>query len=314
MTETAAFPGLFCHPTRADWGVGVVSGESDGKRTYLFDSGEERMMGRGELDKMSRIAHLNEEQRRTLARLTALVARRHAPKTGVVTLVDEVAALRQAFPQGFADPSWSAQQPAGRVREQLAGAQKALSRASLDAQLNSQQVEPLWAAAAQVLVATGWVPADQLVPAPSLGLGLLAANVRELLHGSASIEQRVDGFSVAFETAFRRPARWETTTGLLALLDPDHHVLVDLASFRKVLKLIGAKGTVSQNPSGAGYVRCLHAARVIASKLNEAGEVPRDLLDVHDFVRFSQKLSVPARKPKAAKAPPKKKSRSVDPD
>jgi hypothetical protein len=89
-------------------------------------------------------------------------------------------------------------------------------------------------------------------------------------------------------------------------------VLVDLASFRKQLKLLGAKGTLPKNPNGAGYLRCLNGARLVASKLTEQGEVPQDLLDVHDFIRFTLKASAPARRPKAAKAP--KKSPDVEAD
>ena len=52
MTEIAdsEFPALFAHGTRKDWGVGVLSGVRDGKRTYLFEGGEERIMGSGAYD------------------------------------------------------------------------------------------------------------------------------------------------------------------------------------------------------------------------------------------------------------------------
>ncbi len=315
-TAEAEFPGLFCHPTRSDWGVGVLSGERDGKRTYLFEGGEERVMGRGALDMMSKITPLNAEQRSTLVRLTALVARRHGLpdtfKAAGVMLLDQVTTLRRTFAQGLVDPAWQSQQSAARARETLVPqAQELLSAKSLDAQLKAQKFEAIWAAATQVLRATSWVPADQLGPVPVLGLGLLAGAVRELLYGSATVEQRVDRFAVAFETSFRRPPRWETSTGLLALVSPDTHVLVEPASFRKQLKLLGSKGTLPHTPNGAGYVRCLNAARIIANKLTELGEVPRDLLDVHDFVRFTLQASSPARRAKAAKAP-KKSRRKVE--
>jgi hypothetical protein len=312
----AEFPGLFCHQTRADWGLSVLSGERDGKRTYLFEGGEERVMGRGALDMMRKISPLTADQRNTLARLTALVARRHglpdSSKAAGLLLLDQVAALRNAFPQGLVDPAWLNQKRAAQVRETvLPEAQELLSLKALDAQLKAQQFDALWASVTKVLVATGWLPADQLKPVPAMGVGLLAGAVRELLYGSATIEQRVDRFSVAFETSFRRPARWETTTGLLALVSPDSHVLVDLPSFRKQLRILGSKGTLPQSPNGAGYVRCVNAARILASKLTEQGEAPQDLLDVHDFIRFTLKASAPARRPKAAKAP-KKPARAVE--
>src|SRR5262249_16710088 len=103
----AEFPGLFCHQTRADWGVGVLSGERDGKRTYLFEGGEERVMGKGALDMMRKITPLTAEQRSTLVRLTALVARRQglpdSSKAAGVMLLDQLATLRRAFPQGLVD-------------------------------------------------------------------------------------------------------------------------------------------------------------------------------------------------------------------
>jgi hypothetical protein len=317
MTEIAdsEFPALFAHGTRKDWGVGVLAGVRDGKRTYLFEGGEERVMGSGAHDMMQKVSPLDADQRITLARLTALVARRQglpdASKATAVLLLDQIAALRRAFPQGFADPAWQSEKRAALARETVVPqAQKLLSLSALDAQLKAQQFDALWASATQVLVSAGLVPAAQLTPPPALGLSLLAASVRELLHGTATIEQRVDRFAVAFETSFRRTPRWEMTTGLLALVSPDTQVLVDVSSIRKQLKLLGAKGTVPQSPNGVGYVRCLNAARVVASKLTEQGEVPQDLLDVHDFIRFTLKAS-PA--PRRAKAP-SKKARSVESD
>jgi hypothetical protein len=314
MSEAAdaEFPGLFCHRTRADWGVSVLSGERDGKRTYLFEGGEERVMGSGAHDMMLKITTLTTEQRNTLARLTALVAgRRGLPasaKTASVVLLDQLTVLRRTFPRGMVDAEWQNEKRAGQARATLVPqAQDLLSLKTLDAQLEAQQFDAVWASASKVLVDTGWVLADQLIPTQAPGVALLAGAVRELLYGSANIEQRVDRFSVAFEAAFRRPPRWEITTGLLTLVSPDSHVLVDLASFRKQLRILGSKGTLPQSPTGPGYVRCVNAARIVASKLTEHGEVPQDLLDVHDFIRFTLKASAPARRPKAPskkKAPP----------
>ena len=321
MIETvdAEFPTLFCHPTRAEWGVSVFSGERDGRRAYLFEGGEERLMGRGSLDMMRKITSLNDDQRSTLKRLTALVARRHglpdSSQGAGVLLLDQVAMLRRTFPLGFLDPAWQSEKRAARVRDTLAPeAQKLLSLNAIETQLRNQQFEALWAAVKQVVGATGWLPAEQLEAARGTGLGLLAGAVRELLYGSATIEQRVDRFSAAFETTFRRPARWETTTGLLTLVSPESHVLVDVTAFRKQLKLLGVKGALPQTPNGAGYVRCLNAARILASKLTEQGEAPLDLLDVHDFVRFTLKAGSSARRPSAAKAPKRKSHSSAEDD
>lgn len=314
MTEIAEseFPALFAHGTRKDWGVGVLASVRDGKRTYLFEGGEERIMGGGAHDMMRKISPLDADQQRTLARLTALVARRQglpdASKAVGLLLLDQFTSLRTSFPQSFADPAWQPERRAGLARGAvMTEAKELLSLKALDAQLKAQQFDALWVSLAKVLRATGWLSSEQLKPAPGLGLGLLCGAVRELLYGGGAIEQRVDRFVVAYETAFRIAPRWETVTALLALVFPDDHVLVDLTTFRKQLKILGAKGTVPTRPSGTAYARCLNAARIIASKLTEQGEVPQDLLDIHDFIRFTLKTTPPAaRKPKVVKAPKKK--------
>jgi hypothetical protein len=317
MSEIAEseFPALFAHGTRKDWGVGVLSGVRDGKRTYLFEGGEERIMGGGALDMMRKITPLSAEQQSTLARLTALVAKRQGlpdpSKAAGHQLLEQLAGLRRAFPGGFADPAWQSERRAATVRGAIhAEAKESLSLKSVDALLKAQQPDALWAAVTKVLLATGWVVADQLKPTPTVGVGLLAGAVRELLYGSATLEQRVDRFTVAYETAFHRPPRWETVTSLMAVVFPDDFVLVELASFRKQLKALGSNGALPQRPTGAGYARCVNAARIVAGKLTEQGEVPQDLLDVHDFIRYTLKAAPIARRPKAAtaKAPAKKKA------
>lgn len=329
MTELSEteFPSLFAHGSRKDWGLSVLAGERDGKRSYLFESGEERTMGSGAYDMMRKVAALDAEQQAVLARLTALVARRHgAPdpsKTVGASLLEQLAALHRDVPQGFADPAWQTENRAGRLRgARLTEAQSLLSLKALDPLLKAQQFDAVWAAVTKVLRATELVPADQLKPvAGGTGLSAIAGAVRELLYGTGALEQRIDRFVAAYETTFHRAPRWETATALPALVFPADHVLVDVAAFRKQLKALGAKGTLPPRPTGAAYARCANAARVIASKLAENGEVPQDMLDVHDFVRFSMKPKPAARgvKPAAskaakAKAKPKPKQSEEDAD
>jgi hypothetical protein len=309
MTEIAEseFPALFAHGTRKDWGVGVLAGERDGKRSYLFEGGEERIMGSGAYDMMRKISPLDAEQQATLGRLVALVARRQGrpdpSKSAAFSLLEQLETLHKTFPTGFKDPEWQSESRAGRARgEILAEAQELLSLKAIEAHLKAQQFEAVWAAATKVMRATQWLPADQLRPlAPGAAVQPLAGAVRELLYGSGALEQRVDRFVAAYEVACGRAPRWETATALLALVFPADHVLVELASFRKQLKALGAKGTLATRPAGVAYARCGNAARIVFGKLAESGEVPQDLLDVSDFVRFTLKPVPPAARAKAAK-------------
>jgi hypothetical protein len=291
----------------------VLAGERDGKRTYLFEGGEERIMGGGAHDMMRKVSPLTSEHQATLARLTALVARRRGlpdpSKAAGFVLAEQVAGLRRAFPRGLADSAWQSENRAARVRETVVvEAKKALSLKALDAQLKSQQPERMWSAVVPLLSDSKWVAADQLTPAPGQGLNALPAALRELLYGSATLEQRFDRFVVAYDNAFRHSPRWETVTAILALVFPAEYVLVDVTSFRKQLKALGSKGTLPTRPTGAAYVRCVGVANIISTRLTESGEAVVDLLDVHDFIRFTQKAQPPKRrvnaaKPKAARAP-----------
>jgi hypothetical protein len=317
MTEIAdeSTPALFAHGTRKDWGFGVLAGERDGKRSYLFESGEERLMGGGALDMMRRVAPLDRDQYAIYARLSALVARRHGraepSKATGAALLEQLEVLRAAYPAGFEDAGWKPEARAGRVRgERLDAARKLLSGNALDAQLKAQQFDAMWSSAAKALASSEWVPADQLSPrASGEELRQLTGAMRELLHGSGPLEQRIDRFVAAFDIAFRIQARWETVTGLLALVSPSEHVFVDLASFRKQLKALGAKGTLPAHPTGAAYLRCINAARAVYSKLAENSASPEDLLDVHDFIRFTLKPKPPVRRAAAAK--PKKAAKKT---
>src|SRR5258706_3200092 len=176
MTDIAEseFPALFAHGTRKDWGMGVLAGERDGKRSYLFESGEERIMGSGAYDMMRKVSPLNPDQQATYARLAALVARRQGraepSKAAGFSLLEQLEGLHRDFPQGFLDPAWKSENRAGRVRgPKLTEAQELLSIKSLDALLKAQQFDAVWAAVAKVLSGTEWLPADQLKPATGGG-------------------------------------------------------------------------------------------------------------------------------------------------
>ena len=70
MTEIAEtdFPTLFEHGTRKEWGVSVLSGVRYGKRRYLLETGEERIIASGAHDMMRKVSSLDSDQSATLLR------------------------------------------------------------------------------------------------------------------------------------------------------------------------------------------------------------------------------------------------------
>lgn len=304
-TDDTRLPPLFAHTTRKDWGVGVLAWEAGGKRGYLFEDGEERTMASGFHELMRRVEQPNPDQKAASLKLQRVLAARasaHAA-TGVLggpSFPDQLARFHELYPDGLQDPKWvedvrgeGNEQRAPRHRTALAQqAQAQLSAAALDALLGSQKYEQVWELVVSVLSHTDLVPTAQLKKpkaATSEQQKDLAVAARELLHGKFPYEQRFDRFVTALSAYMSEPAKWELATALSAVAFPNDHVCVHPTVFRLQLKATGSRQTASARPTSAGYTRLLNVARIVAKKLNEHGEVPRDLLDVHDFIRVTMK-------------------------
>jgi hypothetical protein len=303
------FPTLYSHSVRKDWGVGVLAGEKDGKRRYLFENGEERTFASGFDQLMERVERPTPEQQLIFARLQGALAGRakngdDGGKPSGFTLSKQLAKFRESFPAGFSDPSWLEDVRGGangRVRTALAAAEEKLSAKALDSLASNRSPAEAWEVVREVLVASRLVPNAQLAPKQPSGERGLAGAIRELLHGTGDYDKRFDRFVSTYTAAFGGPPGWELATALSALVHPLDHVCVDAAMFKKQVKAVSAQRSVPARPSGSGYATFLSVARLIANKLAELGEVPRDLMDVRDFIVFTMKPASKAPKPKAAR-------------
>jgi hypothetical protein len=306
-------PSLFAHKNRKDWGVGVLAWEADGKRGYLFDNGEERTMASAFFEMMRRVEHPSADENAAYARLQGILAARananHSARLGA-TFADHVEKFRETYPDGLKDAKWlvevrgeGAGRRAPRHRDAaISEAKEQLSSAALDALISSQKHEQLWNLVTSVLGRTDLVPAAQMrkpksaTPDQQRGLAVAA---RDLLYGKTPYEQRFEHYLGALAGFFGEPARWELATALSAIVHPTQHVCVNAAVFRQHLKATGSRGTVAARPSSAAYTRLLVVARFVNSQLVEQDEEPRDLLDVHDFIRIALKPPAKARVAKA---------------
>jgi hypothetical protein len=307
-TDDTQLPPLFAHATRKDWGVGVLAWELGGKRGYLFEDGEERTLASGFYQLMNRVEQPSADQKavsRRLERVLSGRARSHAhhltTETNGPTFYDQVAVLRKTYPAGLLDPKWTLEvrgeeAKARSLRHRTAlvlEAQEQLSVSVLDGLLADKHYGQLWDRIIGVLNHSELVPKTQLKQ-PKLVrsevLRELASAARDLLYAQSSYEQRFDRFVTAMTAYSGEPAHWEMATVLSAITYPTEHVCVHPTVFRRQFKIIGSPGNPpATKPTGAGYMRVLSAARTIAQKLAEQGEVTRDLLDVHDFIRITLK-------------------------
>jgi hypothetical protein len=288
----ATFPSLFSHLKRGDWGVSVLSGENDGKRRYLFEDGEERVMAAAAPHLMQRVQQPNREQQATYARLTALLAKREgATPAGVVSsskaLLEQLEKFRLAYPGGLCSPAWQKHEQHLRARRarQVATeqAQQALSRPAIE-RLASKDIGAIWTQTV-ALVASSELASDELQTTSNGDeQRALGESVRDLLHGTDPYERRFDRFMLRYGAVFRGDLSWQAATALPALVSPLDHVCVEPTSFRKQLKALSRHSALGARAGGSAYVRCRAMARTLASALAANGEVPMDLLELQAFI------------------------------
>ena len=297
MTESMddqLFPTLFSHSLRKDWGLGIFAGEVDGKHRYLFENGGMKTLAIGFHQLLQKVDKPNAEQRATYARLSIARSPNDRVKTPGAEFLEQLARFRETYADGLSDAAWAresrgegAKSRAPRHRQALLQeAQELLSAKALDALLSGQQFAQLWEQALKVVKGTDLVPIAQLkLRAPSDDQRrALAVALREMLHGTGKYEMRFDRFVQAFTVAFGEYPRWELATSFSAAVHPGDHVCVEPVTFRKQNKLSTSRRTVGAQPNSTGYTSFLSIARLIANKLAEQGEVPRDLFDARDFI------------------------------
>ena len=296
LAHSREFPSLFSHKKRRDWGVGVLSGEQDGKRRYLFEDGEERILGAGGIELMDKVEVPDRDQQATCARLMTLLAKREgraesAESPGVSAVIKQLARLHEKYPGGFFGKTWRSDEKISSSRQSRnAGAPKrkaALALKNLEKLERAQRYDEIWDQVVALLDESGLASGQLKAASGAEPQRLIAEKTRELLHGTGSYEARFDRFVAAYETVFHEAPSWQIATALPALMSPVDHVYVEPALFRKQLKALSRYSAFAARPNAAAYIRCLGMAQALANMLAARGEIPRDLLDVHDFVRVT---------------------------
>jgi hypothetical protein len=275
--------------------VAIVANERDGKRSYLFEDGEERTFAATGVTLLRKVDHPDPDQQQTCAHLLSLLAKRAGRRdseTATRSMVDaQVARFHKKYPGGFFGSGWRSNARsafAGQVRAGvMAQTQERFAPGRVSELLEKRKFVELWADALAMLEASGLTGGDlqrSQVPAEQQ---LLAEALAELMHGKQSYEHRFERWIAAYATVFKGAPSWQTATALPAMLNPVEHVYVEPTTFRKQLKLLALPSSFGSRPSGTAYTRCLSAAKSLANMLATRGEVPRDLIDIHDFIRVT---------------------------
>ncbi len=293
-------PRVYQHLVRQkEWGYAVLLEEHPDRRTFRFEDGTERSFRPEYFDKMVPV-ELSEEDAGGVAERAlrgvstaapAARARRRepkGPKKPDVTIEEQLARFRQAFPLGFDD----VQYPTSAKGRALRRAKRELSPQAFGAKVEAGDFEGAHASA--VAVVEAWkssVPKGdraRLREMPEAQKPAFVRALANLLHGEGPYGGRFDAFVRALEAS--GISSWQIATIFSALAEPEHHVLVRGSFLRKQALIVDVTPGPMNPPRGSTYERLRGAVERLREKLVHHGEAPKDLLDV---VAFSKKTLAP---------------------
>ncbi len=306
-TQVTDYLPVFEHVKRRDWGLGILAWEKERTRGYLFENGQLRVLAEEfysfmcEVDRpRDEVVALYECLKRELgaARIEGGSAIQLPRQATAMSLDDQIEIFRAEYPQGFQDPKWVRPQRAAGAKMRcdnpgdsaVPHAAERLGTRVLEAHIARQRFSAIIDDALAVLRDTELVPmaeVKELRITHAEHERPLALAIHELCHGEAGFATRFDRLSSTFERAFRRVAGWQVATALPALVHPHEHVCVRLASFREQAKWMAPRLTIPKMPTAQSYLRLQSMAKTICNRLTDVGENPRDLIDVHEFVRLT---------------------------
>ena len=304
MAETTPSvpPRIFEHTSRKDWGRSVLLQEIPDKRTFLFEDGAERSFRPDYWHKMEII----EVQVNEAVRIDRLARRNQAPAPGStrkskappkkpdITFEQQVAFFMKLYPVGFEDEAYvkaERGEPGAKGAEKLKDAaleraEDLLSQKNLREMLDSGSYEDFHQMIYEFLTSTKSTTqkaeATRFKNMSEEMRETFAQSIYELLYGERTYPIRFDSLVAALD--IEGGATWPLTTLLPALVYPADHVFVKPTFFKKQALILDIDPKYDTTPNATTYEQFLEAAKRTMELLQEAGQRPRDLWDVHVFV------------------------------
>lgn len=302
QTTPSVAPRVFEHISRKDWGRSVLLLEIPDKRTFLFEDGAERSFRPDYWHKME----LSEVQTNEAVRIDRIARRNQAPAPGSsrkskappkkpdITFEQQVAYFMGLYPVGFEDEAYiktERGEPGTKAGEKLKEA--ALERAEeqllpkhLDELVDGDRADELHQLVYEFLVGTkGTIQkaeATRFKNLPAETHGVVGEALRELLYGDRSYPIRFDSYVAALDV--EGGPTWPLATLLQALVYPANHVFVKPTFMKKQALILDIDPKYDTTPNATTYEQFVQAAQKTMELLQEAGQRPRDMWDVHTFI------------------------------
>lgn len=313
-------PIIYANPKQPDWGYGVLLEERANKLELHFQNAGPRIF-RSAANILERVELPNAEAkaldaslrgRRAPTRTTSTSRAPAKPKVRLFADFDaQLVWFRERFPGGFSGETYLAEERGGtELKNKAAHKQPGilLVQESLSAErFASAPVEELFEALRKAL-STAQIVHPHEGP---LAFGLIPEEARadvvqafrDLLHGEGPYVDRIEALTARVPLVDKegktKAMTWPTATLLGALYQPEEHIAVKPTFFASHAPLVGHELPRSLPVNGENYARYLEVARATQERLVEAGEAPRDLMDVYAFIWRSH--SEAAKKPAAPK-------------
>ena len=304
MAETTPSvpPRIFEHVSRKDWGRSVLLLEIPDKRTFLFEDGAERSFRPDYWHKMEII----DVQANEAVRIDRLARRNQAPAPGSarkskappkkpdITFEQQVAYFMKLFPVGFEDEAYikaERGEPGTKTFEKLKEAaleraEELLSQKNLQELLDAGNYEDFHQMIYELLTSTkSTTQKAEATRFKNMAEGAretFAQSLYELLYGERTYPIRFDSLVAALD--IEGGATWPLATLLPALVYPMDHVFVKPTFFKKQALILDIDPKYDTTPNATTYEQFNEAAKKTMALLQEAGQRPRDLWDVHVFV------------------------------
>ncbi len=304
MAETTPSvpPRIFEHVSRKDWGRSVLVLEIPDKRTFLFEDGAERSFRPDYWHKMEII----EVQGNEAVRIDRLARRNQAPAPGStrkpkappkkpdISFEQQVAYFMKLFPVGFEDEAYRKAErgePGTKSFEKLKDAaleraEDLLSQKNLSELIDSANYEDLHQMVYEFLTSTkSTTQKAEATRFKNMSEDMRETHARalyELLYGERTYPIRFDSLVAALD--IEGGATWPLSTLLPALVYPADHVFVKPTFFKKQALILDIDPKYDTTPNATTYEQFNEAAKKTMELLQEAGQRPRDMWDVHVFV------------------------------
>lgn len=301
MSDSNFAPRLFVHASRPDWGVAVIAEDRTVRRSYLFQDGVLRTFRKSFLH-MFRPANKPADVARRVARalgaqiedkIESSPQRREAR----ASFEDQCQAFRHFFPDGFQDAGYISKLRNNPKRRRKSHADAAVADARrlfhidrTQAFLDAGNAIGIYKDALKLIEAT------QFITARNKGIFKKLNDVRraifgEALHGLAHNvdEPYFDRFArlmVAFEGLEKQPS-WTLASLFAGLLFPQRHAIVHARTFDLQARAIAPTLLFEKTPSAGIYDRLQDLAADVRMRLESHGFQPRDMIDVHHFIKLS---------------------------